>query len=68
MGSAGKALWPELVGQKGNVAAAKIEKENPNVHAIVLPKGSPVTRDFRCDRVWVFINKHGLVVDPPQIT
>ncbi|WOG94269.1 hypothetical protein DCAR_0313562 [Daucus carota subsp. sativus] len=63
-----KALWPELVGQKGNVAAAKIQKENPRVHAIVLPEGSATTMDFRCDRVWVFVNKYGLVVAPPQIT
>ena len=56
------------MGKKGHVAAAKVEKENPRVHAIVIPEGSSVTQDFRCDRVWVVVNKQGIVVDTPQIT
>ncbi|GMH27972.1 hypothetical protein Nepgr_029815 [Nepenthes gracilis] len=50
----------------GPAAAAIIERENSNVHAIVLPEGTPVTRDFRCDRVWVWIDRNGSVVSPPR--
>ncbi|PON95054.1 Proteinase inhibitor [Trema orientale] len=53
---AGKKSWPELVGVSGEIAAAKTEKENPDVHAIVCDAG-----DLRCHRVWVWVNAHGLV-------
>ena len=46
MGSGRKEAWPELVGEKGDVAAAKIEKENQKVHAVVVLEGSPVTLDL----------------------
>ncbi|KAH7837044.1 hypothetical protein Vadar_008874 [Vaccinium darrowii] len=63
----GKRAWPEVVGARGEAAAAKIEMENPDVHAIVLREGTPVTRDFRCNRVRVFVNDHGVVVREPTI-
>ncbi|KAL1825405.1 hypothetical protein ACET3Z_012183 [Daucus carota] len=63
----GKSAWPELVGEKVEIAAAKVEKENPGVHAIVMLEGSPGTLDFRCDRVRVMVNEHGIVVHPPHI-
>ncbi|KAL1825402.1 hypothetical protein ACET3Z_012180 [Daucus carota] len=62
-----KEAWPELVGEKGDVAAAKIEKENRKVHAVVVLEGSPVTLDLNPYRVRVFVNIYGLVVDPPRI-
>ncbi|WOG94272.1 hypothetical protein DCAR_0313565 [Daucus carota subsp. sativus] len=52
----GKSSWPELVGEKGHIAAVKVEQENPNVNAIVMCQGSPMTKDFRCDRVRVVVN------------
>lgn len=63
----GKGSWPELVGEHGDAAAAQIEKENPNVHALVLKDGTPVIRDFRCDRVWVWVNKERIVIRPPHV-
>ncbi|KAI3668057.1 hypothetical protein L6452_43132 [Arctium lappa] len=63
----GKNSWPELVGKKGEAAATKIEKENPHVDAIVLLDGTPTTRDFRCDRVWVWVDSHGTVLRSPRI-
>ncbi|KAJ9543567.1 hypothetical protein OSB04_023274 [Centaurea solstitialis] len=63
----GKDAWPELVGSKGQKAAAKIEQENSRVDAIVLLDGTPTTRDFRCNRVWVWVNSHGTVLRPPVI-
>ncbi|PWA46627.1 proteinase inhibitor I13 [Artemisia annua] len=64
----GKSSWPELVGATGEAAAATIERENPLVNAIVLLDGTPTTRDFRCDRVWVWVNSSGIVLRPPRIT
>ncbi|PWA57992.1 protease inhibitor 2 [Artemisia annua] len=64
----GKSCWPELVGAKGEDAAVTIERENPLVHAIVLLDGTPVTRDFRCDRVWVWVDSCGIVIRTPIIT
>ncbi|CAI9288488.1 unnamed protein product [Lactuca saligna] len=63
----GKSSWPELVGATGDAAAKKIEKENPRVDAIVLLDGTPTTRDFRCDRVWVWVNSSGVVIRTPKI-
>lgn len=50
----GKEAWPELVGSDATKAATTIEKENPSVETTVVPEGSMVTSDFRCDRVRVF--------------
>ncbi|XVF21635.1 hypothetical protein REPUB_Repub12eG0107400 [Reevesia pubescens] len=66
-GCPGKNSWPELVGKNGESAKTKIERENPNVGAIVLLDGTPVTRDFRCDRVWVWVNENGRVVRAPTV-
>ncbi|KAK7278454.1 hypothetical protein RJT34_23483 [Clitoria ternatea] len=63
----GKRSWPELVGVKGKVAEATIERENHFVNAIIVPEGSSVILDFRCDRVWVWVNKHGIVKKVPTI-
>ncbi|KAI3668058.1 hypothetical protein L6452_43133 [Arctium lappa] len=64
----GKYSWPELVGKNGEDAAVKIEQENPHVHAIVILDGTPVTKDFRCDRVRVWVDCHGTVIRTPIIT
>ncbi|KAK1295899.1 hypothetical protein QJS10_CPB15g01999 [Acorus calamus] len=62
----GKSEWPELVGVQGDVAAATIEEENPLVTAEIVKKGSSVTQDFRCDRVWVWVDD-GKVYRVPRI-
>ncbi|KAK6164529.1 hypothetical protein DH2020_001393 [Rehmannia glutinosa] len=62
-----KYSWPELVGRNGEEAAAVIENENQNVNAIVLKDGTPVTADFRCDRVRVWVNDYGVVIRAPTI-
>ncbi|KAI3668056.1 hypothetical protein L6452_43131 [Arctium lappa] len=63
----GKRSWPELVGQRGDVAVVTIERENPRVDAFVILDGSDVTMDFRCDRVRVRVNRSGIVVQTPGI-
>ncbi|XAR57373.1 hypothetical protein NMG60_11025493 [Bertholletia excelsa] len=56
----GKNAWPELVGKNGDYAKKVVEKENPHVNAIVLPEGSPVPLDFRCDRVYILLIRRTL--------
>ncbi|KAI3920385.1 hypothetical protein MKX01_000724 [Papaver californicum] len=63
----GKSSWPELVNYSGESAAAIIERENRNVDTIVVPEGSSVILDFRCTRVWVWVNKAGKVNQTPVI-
>ncbi|KAK1263835.1 hypothetical protein QJS04_geneDACA009538 [Acorus gramineus] len=63
----GKTEWPELLGVWGNVAAATIEAENPHVKARIVKKGWAVTHDFRCDRVWVWVDEDGHVFMVPRI-
>lgn len=67
MTGTGKNSWPELVGRNGEEAAEIIMRENPKVDAIVVKQGSVVTMDFRCDRVWVWVDKHGNVKLTPHI-
>ncbi|CAN0898337.1 Proteinase inhibitor [Linum grandiflorum] len=62
----GKNSWPELLGRNGDEAAAVIERQNRRVDAIVLREGTPVTRDFRCDRVWVWVNDDRVVTSIPR--
>nr|AIT42232.1 proteinase inhibitor 1 [Solanum tuberosum]AIT42238.1 proteinase inhibitor 1 [Solanum tuberosum] len=64
----GKLSWPELIGVPTKLAKGIIEKENSlisNVH--ILLNGSPVTLDLRCDRVRLFDNILGYVVDIPVV-
>ncbi|XWS57954.1 hypothetical protein CRYUN_Cryun09bG0217300 [Craigia yunnanensis] len=65
--SPGKQSWPELVGEKGEVAVARIEKENPNVKAFMLPEGSLFDLMYDPSRVRVVVNKKGVVTEIPQV-
>ncbi|EOA28708.1 hypothetical protein CARUB_v10024936mg [Capsella rubella] len=62
---AGKNSWPELVRTNGDYAASVIERENPSVDAVVILDGTPVTADFRCDRVRVRVDRNRIVVKTP---
>lgn len=63
----GKSSWPELVGRSGNEAERIIEYENPSVDAIIVDYGLVVSTDFRCDRVWIWVSKTGIVNRTPFI-
>ncbi|KAE9589753.1 hypothetical protein Lal_00021609 [Lupinus albus] len=63
----GKSSWPELVGVQGTEAEATIERENTLVDAIIVLEGTSVTDDFRCDRVWVWVDINGIVQKIPTI-
>ncbi|KAK4389484.1 Proteinase inhibitor [Sesamum angolense] len=62
----GKNYWPELVGKSGEDAVKIIEEENSLVSALLVPPTIP-TRDFRCDRVFVYVDENGIVKYPPGI-
>ncbi|KAL4199980.1 hypothetical protein AMTRI_Chr03g54060 [Amborella trichopoda] len=62
-----KTRWPELVGTKKQFAVHTIEKENPNVHAQVVPPGFYIPPDIRCWRVLVWINEHDIVTRIPIV-
>ncbi|TXG72224.1 hypothetical protein EZV62_000803 [Acer yangbiense] len=49
------------------VAAATIERENPLVSVEFVPEGSLVTTDFVCNRVRVWVNTDGIVIQTPRI-
>ncbi|KAL0919733.1 hypothetical protein M5K25_011850 [Dendrobium thyrsiflorum] len=53
MGS--KQSWPELVGHKGWAAKEVIERENPDVHAILIRSVDRVIMNCCCNRVWIWV-------------
>ncbi|XP_060174510.1 proteinase inhibitor I-B-like [Lycium barbarum] len=64
-----KDTWPELLGVPAKLARETIQKENPRLTNIPnVLNGSPVTEDFRCDRVRLFVNVLDFVVQTPRVT
>ncbi|KAI3473839.1 hypothetical protein Pfo_027996 [Paulownia fortunei] len=66
-GCEGKASWPELLGLPGNEAVTTFEKGESLVTAIILPPGTVPIADFRCDRVWVYVDGNDNVRRVPSI-
>ncbi|OIS98055.1 PREDICTED: trypsin inhibitor 1 [Nicotiana attenuata] len=63
-----KETWPELIGVPAKFAREIIQKENSkltNVPSVL--NGSPVTKDFRCNRVRLFVNVLDFVVQIPRV-
>lgn len=58
--------WSNLVGKSAEEAKAKILQDKPDADVQILPEGSPCTRDFRTDRVRVFVNGQNKVVQKPH--
>ncbi|KAK4389485.1 Glu S.griseus protease inhibitor [Sesamum angolense] len=64
----GKDSWPELIGVSGEIAVKTIEEENSFVTAIIVPPSqTAIPADFRCDRVFVFVDDEGVVERVPMI-
>ncbi|XP_066363817.1 subtilisin-chymotrypsin inhibitor-2B-like [Miscanthus floridulus] len=51
-----KTSWPEVVGLSVEEAKKVILKDKPDADIIVLPTGSPVTMDYRPNRVRIFVD------------
>lgn len=51
----------------GKVAARIVARENPEVSVQIVKEGMMVTMDYRCDRVRIWVDKHDIVKQTPQI-
>jgi len=51
-----KTSWPEVVGLSVEEAKKVILKDKPDADIVVLPTGSPVTLDYRPNRVRIFVD------------
>ncbi|CAD6273291.1 unnamed protein product [Miscanthus lutarioriparius] len=51
-----KTSWPEVVGLSVEEAKKVIHKDKPDADIVVLPTGSPVTMDYRPNRVRIFVD------------
>jgi hypothetical protein len=59
--------WPELVGMTGDQAENSLRADHPDWTIQVIPNGSMVTMDYREDRVRIFVDDDGKVVNPPRV-
>ena len=59
--------WPSLVGATVARATVLIEASNPTVRVIPVEEGSPVTKDYRLDRVRVFYDASNIVATAPRV-
>ncbi|XP_059647102.1 subtilisin inhibitor CLSI-I-like isoform X1 [Cornus florida] len=62
-----KTTWPEVVGLTADEAEMKIKKEKPRIQIQVVPPDHFVTMDFRTNRVRLYVDSSGKVVQPPRI-
>ncbi len=51
-----KTSWPEVVGLPVEEAKKVILKDMPDADIVVVPVGTPVTMDFRPNRVRIFVD------------
>ncbi|XP_066363815.1 subtilisin-chymotrypsin inhibitor-2B-like [Miscanthus floridulus] len=51
-----KTSWPEVVGLSVEEAKKVILEDKPDADIVVLPTGSPVTMDYRPNRVRIFVD------------
>lgn len=58
--------WPDLVGKSGEEAKAAILSDDSTLTVHILPEGSMVTMDYRLDRVRIFVDGAGNVVQVPR--
>ncbi|CAF3497216.1 unnamed protein product [Rotaria sp. Silwood1] len=62
-----KTQWPELIGTNGEDAVKIIKQETGFSSVMTIEEGSPITLDYRTDRVRVFVDKKGIVKSAPNI-
>ncbi|XP_021842194.2 proteinase inhibitor [Spinacia oleracea] len=64
----GKNVWPELVGENGEVAVTTIKRENDKVlEATIIRPGMGMQQNLCSYRVFVQVNSDGVVFCPPHI-
>ncbi|XVF24575.1 hypothetical protein REPUB_Repub13aG0139700 [Reevesia pubescens] len=62
-----KFSWPELFGKNEQEAKATIEKDNPGVTIVIVRPGGAEFGDFCCNRVYVAVDKNGIVTKMPVV-
>nr|XP_040249366.1 subtilisin-chymotrypsin inhibitor CI-1B [Aegilops tauschii subsp. strangulata] len=55
-GESWQKSWPEVVGKSIKEAREIILKDKPDADIVELPAGSPVTRDFKPNRVCIIVD------------
>lgn len=58
--------WDDLVGKDAEEAKKKILEDLPDADVHILPENSPCTRDFRPNRVRIFVDSGNKVVQAPH--
>ena len=58
--------WANLVGLDGNVALETIRNQDASLNVVIVGENKPVTRDYRFDRVRIFVNENNIVVREPR--
>lgn len=61
-----KSNWPKVVGKSGEEAKNIILKDDPSIDVRFIPQGSIVTTDYRTNRVRVYVDANGIVVQTPK--
>jgi hypothetical protein len=59
--------WPGLVGMGGEEAEMCLEENYPNLSVQFVQAGDPIPRNYRRDRVFVYLDEDGLVEVPPGV-
>ena len=62
----GEGPWPECVGMQAEDCQTLILEEAPSLNTYIIPDGSPVTMDYRLDRVRIFVDDANVVVSVPN--
>lgn len=58
--------WPNLVGLRGEEAKQIIEDEGKGYEVFLVPSEGVTTKDYRTDRVFVYLNDQGFVEKTPR--
>uniref|UniRef100_A0A7S2R9S2 Subtilisin inhibitor domain-containing protein n=1 Tax=Rhizochromulina marina TaxID=1034831 RepID=A0A7S2R9S2_9STRA len=58
--------WKHFVGLPAEEVKAKIMAEDGSLHVQIVQENSPVTMDYRLDRVRLVVDKNGLLSRPPK--
>jgi len=59
--------WPDHVGINAEESKKRILAENPHLRIDILPENSITTRDYRVDRVRIFVKEDNTVASVPKI-
>jgi hypothetical protein len=65
--SSSKTSWPEVVGLPVEAANKIILQDKPGADIVVLPVGTPTTKEFLQNRVRIFVDQNLTVAQTPFV-